>query len=151
LPSVTVSRGDGGSFQGPISLVTRGERKVIVIPTNPALIDWISRRRMIAAALAVMALAFVSHGQPMPPPPGRPPMPPPRHEMRPPRPSGPMAGTGRKATGDGMAVAGFGSQEDGGGRSGPLPANTCRRYLRYCAPVQFIGEGRDCGRRPYDL
>jgi hypothetical protein len=44
----------------------------------------------------------------------------------------PMAGTGRKATSDGMAVAGFGSQEDGGGRSGPLPANRCRRYLRYC-------------------
>ena len=48
FPFVTVSRGDAGSSRGPVSLVTRRERKVIVILTNPALIDRISadRRRI---------------------------------------------------------------------------------------------------------
>ena len=39
---------DRGSLGGPVSPVTHGERKVIIILTNPALIDWISpdRRRV---------------------------------------------------------------------------------------------------------
>jgi len=72
----------------------------------------LGRRRMLAAALAVMAYPVgVAFAQPVP---FRPPMPAPRREVRPPRRADPAPGIGHEVGGDGMAANGFGRPGAGG-------------------------------------
>jgi hypothetical protein len=84
-------------------------------------------RRRILAALAVMALPVVAHGQPVPP--GAPPPPQAvrqrrRHLTRSIHRNpavDPRAGTGREVAGAGMAIVGSGFGVDGDGDGGSVP------------------------------
>src|SRR5215467_6680137 len=82
-------------------------------------------RRRILAALAIMTLPVVAHGQrvppgPPPPPPSRPPMsPPPKTRCIHRHPAvAPLAGAGREVAGAGMVIVGFGPRGDGDGDGG---------------------------------
>ena len=92
----------------------------------------IHRRRMMAAALAAMAIPCIAHGQ-TPPPPDRP-MPPPRTETQPPRPGWTHHWRRSPVTGDGMVSAGFGSGRNGdcssSSASAPISVSVIASLLR---------------------
>jgi hypothetical protein len=90
----------------------------------------VSRRRMLAAALAVMACR---PGKVFAQPEPRPPMPPPRHEIRPHRPRVPGNWHWSPVTGGGLATIGFGCPGAGGASD--------RVFLQ-------VGRGRSAGVRP---
>ena len=89
-------------------------------------------RRRILAALAIMTLPVVAHGQrvppgPPPPTPSRPPMSLPPNERHPSPPGGgPRDGTGRAVAGAGMVIVGFGSRPHGDGDGGSKSRRAAR-------------------------